>query len=196
MASRTPASAEQAQAQAARADAERAKAEAQKAKAEASKAQAEFQKARAEAASDDLLTIPDFLCKNKRENILPLCNLARSLIPSSRDSKPNLVFPARGKSATPFNGWSKCKAALDAGMMIAPWQLRDLRRTYRTIHARIGTPPHVAERLICHISSTSALEEIYDRHTYLPEMRDAVGEYEAFLTTLLETKSTSTVRAA
>jgi len=51
MASRTPASAEQAQAQPARADAERAKAEAQKAKAEASKAQAEFQKVRAEAAS-------------------------------------------------------------------------------------------------------------------------------------------------
>jgi hypothetical protein len=42
MASRTPASAEQAQAQAARADAARAKAEAQKAKAEASKAQAEI----------------------------------------------------------------------------------------------------------------------------------------------------------
>ena len=122
--------------------------------------------------------------------------MARSLISSSRDSISGLVFPARGKSQTPFNGWSKCKAALDTELKIGPWQLRDLRRTYRTIHARIGTPPHVAERLICHISSTSELEEIYDRHTYLPEMRDAVAKYEANLTAALQIMPLSTERAA
>jgi integrase len=145
---------------------------------------------------DDLCTLPEFLCKNKRENTFPLCILARSLIPSSRDSISGLIFPARGNSARPFSGWSKCKAALDAELKTALWQLRDLRRTYRTIHARIGTPPHIAERLICHISSTSELEEIYDRHTYLPEMRDAVAKYEAYLTALLANKSVSTARAA
>ena len=59
--------------------------------------------------------------------------------------------------------------------------LHDLRRTYRTIHAKIGTPPHIAERLVNHVSARSEMENVYDRHTYLPEMRLAVENYEKFL---------------
>jgi hypothetical protein len=62
----------------------------------------------------------------------------------------------------PFNGWSK-KPALDKLSAITDWTLHDLRRTFRTIHAQIGTPPHIAERIINHVSSRSELEEIYNQ---------------------------------
>jgi len=57
---------------------------------------------------------------------------------------------------------------------------------YRTTHARIGTPPHIGERLINHISGvTSDVEEIYDVWTYLPEMRKAVENYETHIRQVL-----------
>jgi hypothetical protein len=68
---------------------------------------------------------------------------------------------------------------------VQPFQLRDLRRTYRTIHGRIGTPPHIAERLINHISSTSELERTYDRWAYLPDMRMAVLAFENHLSEIV-----------
>jgi hypothetical protein len=61
--------------------------------------------------------------------------------------------------------------------------LHDLRRTFRTIHGRIGTPPHIAERLINHVNGVASdVEQTYDIWTYLPEMRKAMHAYEAELT--------------
>jgi integrase len=62
---------------------------------------------------------------------------------------------------------------------VTDWTLHDLRRTFATIHARIGTPIHVTERLLNHISGTQAgIVSVYQRHTYLPEMRKAMEAYE------------------
>jgi hypothetical protein len=44
-----------------------------------------------------------------------------------------------------------------------------------TIYGCIGTPSHVVERLIDHVSAiASDAEQIYDLHTYLPEIRKAM----------------------
>jgi hypothetical protein len=138
---------------------------------------------------DDGITIPPEIAKNHQEHLYPVGQTALQLFfADSSDeevratSNDRCLFPARGK-ATPFNGWSKSKKALDKKLNghVAAWQLRDLRRTYRTLHARIGTAPHIAERLINHVSSTSDVEKIYDRYKYLPEMRQAVQNFEAFL---------------
>ena len=68
------------------------------------------------------------------------------------------------------------------------WTLHDLRRTFSTIHARIGTAPHVTEAILNHKTGTrSPIQRIYDRHTYLPEMRVAMSNFENFVTTLLKT---------
>jgi hypothetical protein len=74
---------------------------------------------------------------------------------------------------------------MDEVVKIPHWTLHDLRRTYRTIHAQIGTPPHIAERLINHVSHRSEVEKIYDQYTYLPEMRAACRAYEAHLQSVL-----------
>jgi integrase len=90
--------------------------------------------------------------------------------------------PTDGK---PFNGWSKSKAALDELSGVTDWTLHDLRRTFATIHARIGTPVHVTEKLLNHISGTHAgVVGIYQRHSYMPEMRKAVEAYDAYLSAL------------
>jgi integrase len=137
----------------------------------------------------DITTLPATLTKNKREHIFPLPNLAAEILRAVEvDASRNdaLFFPARGKPSKPFNGWSKSKAALDKLCGVTDWTLHDLRRTYRTIHARIGTPPHIAERLVNHVSAQTDMERIYDQYRYLPELKLAVANFEKEMTKILE----------
>jgi integrase len=140
--------------------------------------------------SNDICTLPPTLTKNGRQHSFPLGSLTATILQTvtSTSLSDHLLFPAKGASATgvrSFNGWSKSKAALDKASGVTGWTVHDIRRTYRTVHARIGTPPHIAERLVNHVSSRSPMEEIYDRHTYLDEMRKAVDSYEGYLLKLL-----------
>ena len=67
-----------------------------------------------------------------------------------------------------------------------PYTLHDLRRTFATIHAKIGTPIHVTEKLLNHVSGTiSGVAAVYNRHSYMDEMRTAVAEYDAYLEKLI-----------
>jgi len=132
----------------------------------------------------DTATLPPELTKNKLEHIFPLGPVATDIL---RDVRTNgeqndaFYFPARGKPDKSFNGWSKGKKAFDKVCGVKGWTLHDLRRTYRTNHAKIGTPPHIAERLVNHISAQTEMERVYDIYKYLPEMRAAQETYEAYL---------------
>jgi hypothetical protein len=54
------------------------------------------------------------------------------------------------------------------------------------MHGQIGTPREIAERLVNHVAGvTTEVEQIYDRWHYLPEMRSATEQYEAYLSKLL-----------
>jgi integrase len=90
------------------------------------------------------------------------------------------LFPARGNHEATFSGWSKCKFAFDAKLeKVAPWTLHDLRRSYSTGHAALGTPPHVTERLLNHVSGTiSGVAAVYNRFQYMDEMRHAAAAWE------------------
>lgn len=130
------------------------------------------------------ICLPPELTKNGREHTFPLASLALSLLTSPNTDE--LYFPARGKRLKPFNCWSKSKAALDKLSGVTGWTLHDLRRTFRTIHARIGTPPHIAERLINHVNGVASdVEQIYDQYRYLDEMRVAMNNYERHLAGIL-----------
>ena len=85
-------------------------------------------------------------------------------------------------------GHNKAKGRFDDLCPLPHWTLHDLRRTFATIHARIGTPPHVTEALLNHKTGTrSPIQRIYDRHTYLPEMRTAMSNYDRYLPHLFST---------
>lgn len=117
----------------------------------------------------EVITIPATITKNKREHILPYGELTKRYL------KPML-----------HNGWSKSKARLDKAVPIPHWTLHDLRRTFSTIHAEIGTPIHVTEKLLNHVSGTqSGVVGIYNRHTYIEEMTTAVETYEAHIAKLV-----------
>jgi len=111
----------------------------------------------------DLVTLPEELSKNHRAHTYPLCWLARSLLPD----REGLLFPAKARGA-PINHWSQCKDEFDQLCPIAPWQLRDLRRTFATKLASLRIPPHIVERLLNHRLGTlqtggeiSAVAEVY-----------------------------------
>lgn len=131
------------------------------------------------------LCLPPTLTKNGREHLFPVGPLAMSILTAIQPTAHGLFFPARGNRARHISGWSKSKAALDKASGVNDWTLHDLRRTFRTIHARIGTAPHIAERLINHVSSTSEVEKIYDRFTYMPAMKEAVVNFDTHIRIIL-----------
>ena len=151
---------------------------------------------RASWIAGDKITFPAEITKNARVHSFPLGPLAIDLLATVTPNGQGLLFPARGRPERAFNGWSVCKATLDRLSGVTHWTLHDLRRTYRTIHARIGTPPHIAERLINHVNGVaSEVEQIYDLHHYVPEMSKAARAYEDALIGILSDNGAGSLAA-
>ena len=150
-----------------------------------------------------IVTLPAAIVKNNTQHVFPLSDMASDLIKTIENSG-GYLFPAKSGGGC-YSGYNKskgrfeeaCNAALakelkDDSAALKHWTLHDLRRTFSTIHARIGTPPHVTEALLNHKTGTrSPIQRIYDRHTYLPEMRAAIANYEMHLTKILEPRASS-----
>lgn len=122
--------------------------------------------------------------KNRLPVTIPLPPLARSFI--DRQSRSSIyVFAV--DSVTPIWVGSKIKKRLDFTMGdVVPWRLHDLRRTAATGMAAIGTPPHVVEAVLNHISGfRSSVAGTYNRHGYLEEKRAALEKWEAYLLALI-----------
>lgn len=132
------------------------------------------------------IVYPAEFVKNNRAHAVPLGPTAQEIIgciPGSSD----LLFPSRYDDTKPFNGFSKCKVAFDESLAIEPYTLHDLRRTFSSNLAKLGTPIDVTEKLINHVSGTiSGVAAIYNRHSYIDEMRDAVLAYDEFLAKLVD----------
>jgi integrase len=133
------------------------------------------------------ITLPDSLTKNHKEHTFPYGTLTADILERvPRLNSTDLLFPSRASDDRPLSGWSKYKKDLDTRSGINGYRLHDLRRTYRTIHGEIGTPSSIGERLINHAAAVQTdVEEIYDRYTYLKEMRGAVDNFDAHFTKLL-----------
>jgi integrase len=143
--------------------------------------------------STPTITFPSNVAKNGREHTIPLNSLTSQLIEPLLQT-PSLLFPATGKPKKPFNNWSKSKNALDKLCGVKDWTLHDLRRTYASIQARLGTPVHVIERLLNHVSGQiSGVAAVYNRYDYMPEMREATERYEEFWQRILGAKNTNTL---
>lgn len=143
-----------------------------------------------------IITLPAEIVKNNTTHAFPFGAMALAII-KTVDTDTGYLFPATTGEAG-YDGHNKAKARFeeacnealatetgDSEAELKHWTLHDLRRTFSTIQARIGTPPHVTEALLNHKTGTrSPLQRIYDRHTYLPEMRTAIAMYESSLTKL------------
>lgn len=83
------------------------------------------------------------------------------------------VFPAKRRGvrvtlAPETLNWAL--AQIDHGL--EHFTIHDLRRTARTHLAMLGVKPHIAERCLNH--RLPGINDIYDRHDYLDERRDAM----------------------
>jgi integrase len=63
------------------------------------------------------------------------------------------------------------------------WTLHDLRRTARSLMARAGVRPDVAERVMGHV--IVGVEGVYDRHSYRDEKADALQRLAALIDSIV-----------
>jgi integrase len=134
---------------------------------------------RSEWVKDDFIVFPAAITKNAREHVLPLGEAAFAIIRQVEGNGP--LFQAR-RSELPFSGFSASKTMLDRKCKIEPWTLHDLRRTFATNLAALGTPIHVTEKILNHVSGTTGgIVGIYQRHSYMDERRKAIKQWEARL---------------
>jgi integrase len=140
--------------------------------------------------------LPGSRTKNKLPHIVPLAPLARELI-AGMPLSGNLVFTTNGK--TPVAGWSRLKRHLDATMLafakkergphakIAPWQLRDLRRTAVTGMRKLGVPSDLVELIINHVSGHRAgVAGVYDVAELLPDRKEALAKWARFVALMVD----------
>jgi integrase len=135
--------------------------------------------------ADGRIMYPSEFVKNQRSHTIPAGKLALNLI-SALPGKTDQLFPSRFEDERPFNGFSKCKAAFDQEIEVEPYTLHDLRRTFSSTMAKLGTPIHVTERILNHVSGTiSGVAAVYNRHAYIDEMQEAFEAYERYLADVL-----------
>ena len=131
---------------------------------------------------DRTITFPGSITKNKRTHVLPYGEFVAQVIETVPELGSHL-FPSRSEKGTVFNGWGKAKARFDEKLEgVESYTLHDLRRTFATTHAKMGTPIHVTEKLLNHVSGAiSGVAAVYNRHSYLDEMRTAMHTYDNYL---------------
>lgn len=139
-----------------------------------------------------LWTIPQDRTKTKKDDHpVPLSPYAVRLIEGlPRIGGEYLFSVAGGRSAV---GFSRAKERVDralceAGAAVAPWQLRDLRRTVATGLAEKGYAlPHVVSAVLNHSPARMmGVTATYLRHPYMPERREALDAWGEHLRRLAE----------
>jgi integrase len=144
---------------------------------------------RREWICEDVITFPATITKNGRQHQIPIPSLALSAIGQEGTKRDGLIFPAKSKiSSTPFTGWSKSKLAFDRRCPIdPPFVIHDLRRTLCTKWAEdLRIAPHLIERYVNHVSGqVSGVAAIYNRATYMDELRECVARWQAHVTEIL-----------
>jgi integrase len=118
-----------------------------------------------------VISWPADLMKGNRRHSIPLTPMVAEILKDLPQA--GLLFPTR--KGTPYNNWSASKNKLDALCPLPHWTLHDLRRTVATHLAGLGIAPHVIERILAHSGGTiSGVAAIYNRFSYMFEMRDAL----------------------
>jgi integrase len=127
-------------------------------------------------------TIPAARTKNKRAHIIHLSEPAWAVVAGHINGK--YVF-ATSRGAH-FQTFGKAKRGLDKLCGVRGWRLHDLRRTIVSGMARLGVPPHVADKILNHQSGTiSGVAAVYQRHDFLAERKDALDRWGAHVSAII-----------
>jgi hypothetical protein len=135
-----------------------------------------------------------YLCDCKvtleaREETIPRIHMTKSTIDGawavvSGHLTGRYIFPT--STGHHFQAYSTSKRTLDELSGTTGWRLHDLRRTIVSGMARMGIPPHVADKILNHQSGTiSGVAAVYQRHDFLAERKDALDRWGAHVTELV-----------
>jgi integrase len=144
-----------------------------------------------------LIELPGSRTKNKRAHQIPISDaVAAILMAQPRTEGRDLVF-GYGENR-PFSGWTAAKEKLDeriaeaTGKPLPHWTVHDLRRTAATRMADLGVLPHVVEAVLNHVSGHKAgIAGIYNRAVYAPEKAQALAQWAAHVTALVEGRTSN-----
>ena len=112
--------------------------------------------------------------KTDQEHLVPLPNLAVKILKSLPVIEgEDRVF---GKVESSSKVANRIRAQMEEhlGKNVDPWQPRDFRRTVRTNLAALGVLEEIGERILSHSRGDSGIAAVYNRHSYLPQMREAL----------------------
>lgn len=155
------------------------------------------------AHNQALWVLPADRVKNKQEHYVHLAETPLSLFTGAqalRRPESSFVFPSERSDKKAFSGFGRCKNRLDADMLLflrkqaeraggdpeqialPDWRLHDLRRTTVSGMAALGTPVHIAERVINHISGTfRGITSVYQRYEFNAEREKALTDWAEYL---------------
>lgn len=130
--------------------------------------------------------IPAVRTKNRREHLVPLCDLARRELHlvwpgdagPARDERWMLLGRLKGSG---FSGTGKLLARLQVASGTAHWTWHDLRRTARTTMTYLGVQEADAEAALNHVSGRSKLVGIYDRSGPPPAALAALRAWQGYV---------------
>lgn len=138
-------------------------------------------------------TIPSDRTKSGRAHTIPLSPLAWNILVQAFRTAPTLwacyAFPMRGNDTRPMERASMTRAMnkICRAYGIARATPHDLRRTAATYMAseRIGIAPHVLTALLGHAADGARVTQVYNRHRYDSEKRQALEAWAAVMSHIL-----------
>src|SRR6516162_6538714 len=120
-------------------------------------------------------TLPGARTKNGKPHIVHLSDPAIAVLNGVR-KETKYIFSTTGEA--PFQAFSAAKHELDEASGVTGWRLHDLRRTCVSGMARLGVPPHVADKILNHQAGTiSGVAAVYQRHNFLAERGNALNSW-------------------
>ena len=130
-------------------------------------------------------TIPSSRAKNGKAHLVHLSPEALdslSRVPRIDDS--DLVFTTNGRTA--ISGFSKVKRELDSLSGVTGWTIHDLRRTFASLATgELDLAPVVIDKILNHSSgAVTGIAAVYQRHAYLPQRKDAMHRWGAFVASI------------
>jgi len=128
-------------------------------------------------------SIPSSRTKNKKTHIVHLSEQAWQVV----EVRPRGTYVFATTGTKPFSAFAKGKSAIDQLCGISGWRVHDLRRTVVSGMARLGVPPHVADKILNHQAGTiSGVAAVYQRHEFLAERKEALNRWGAHVTQIVD----------
>ena len=141
---------------------------------------------REDIGADGVWTIATEKREKNNAGALKLPQMALDIIAAQPiiDSNP-FVLPGSRRLVPQFNAFSWRKSELDRKLpaKMPHWTLHDLRRTARSLMARVGVADNIAERVLGH--AIGGVQGVYNRHEYFNEKADALQRLATLVDTII-----------